>query len=225
MARTPAEKGAERMSSRNTILNKLRAAQQPFTDIPTVTERRAMVPLTDTSPEGLYARFVQEAKGIGCRLYEPTSLSDAIEQLLGIIGTDKTVSAWERQHIPLENLDAALTSAGIRIAAPDDSGVRVGITGADAGLAGTGSVVLISGAGKYRQVSLLPELHVAVMRADAIMAGMEDWIAQQRITGLDEFRRAANIVIVTGPSKTADIAQELILGAHGPKEIHIILIR
>lgn len=213
------------MSSRNSILNKLRATSQPFTHVPPVTERRSMVPLHDKSPEGLYARFVQEAKGIGCSVYEPASPSDAVEQLLGIIGTEKAISAWERHHIPLENLDATLTSAGVRVAAPDDALVRVGLTGADAGLAGTGSLLLASGAGKYRQVSLLPEVHVAVLQADRIIADLEDWFARQRAIGLDEFRRAANVVVVTGPSKTADIAQELILGAHGPKEIHILLVR
>lgn len=51
---------------------------------------------------------------------------------------------------------------------------------------------------------------------------MESWLAQKR---LNDIRAASNVVIISGASRTADIAMELILGMHGPRELHIILLK
>jgi L-lactate dehydrogenase complex protein LldG len=212
------------MSSRNTILKKLRAAQKPFTEIPEVQQRQNMVKLPDTSPDALAERFVLEAKKLGCSIYAVNDDEEAIEQILALVKSEKTVSAWDEAYLPVKGLATALEKSGIRAAGANETSVKYGITGVDSALAATGSLVLISGQGKYRTVSLLPEAHIMLVKAGQIIPDLEAWFVQQRQKGLDDFRRAANTVIVSGPSKTADIAQELILGAHGPKEIHIILM-
>jgi L-lactate dehydrogenase complex protein LldG len=212
------------MSSRNTILKKLRAVQAPFAAIP-APPPLAVVPLADTSPAALSARFVTEAQKVGCFVYEVQQESEAFEQVRYLIGKERKISAWDEAQIPIANFDSALEGAGIVLAGQADAKVRVGVTGIDAALAATGSLILTSGAGKYRQVSLLPDLHIAVMRATQISADLESWFALQRERGLDRFSAPANTVIITGPSKTADIAQELILGAHGPCEVHIVLLK
>ncbi|MEZ4518784.1 MAG: lactate utilization protein [Chloroflexota bacterium] len=102
--------------------------------------------------------------------------------------------------------------------------MRVGLTGADAGLAATGSLVLQSGSGRYRAASLLPPLHIAVLTADRIVPDLENWWTQQRAAGLDQVRQRSNIVVITGPSRTADIAMQLVMGMHGPRELHLILL-
>jgi L-lactate dehydrogenase complex protein LldG len=102
--------------------------------------------------------------------------------------------------------------------------MRVGITGVDAALAATGSLVLAAGVGKHRVTSLLPPLHIAVVRASQIMPDLESWVAMQRAQGLDAFRRMSSVIVISGPSRTADIAMQLIMGMHGPAELHIILI-
>jgi len=134
------------------------------------------------------------------------------------------VLCWDFAHIPLPGLDAALDRAGIAVAPPDDASARVGITGVDAALAATGSLVISSGPGKARQVSLLPLVHIAVVRVDQIVPHMEAWIAALRAAGTDAFAAASSTVIVSGPSRTADIAMELILGMHGPGALHIVLL-
>jgi L-lactate dehydrogenase complex protein LldG len=211
-------------SSRDAILRKLRAAQTPFTDVPPITEPRHTVPLADTSPSALRERFVQEAQVLGCTVYQPESDTVAVGMICDIINTESQVLSWDAAHIPLPGIHDALRTADIQIAAPGDSHVRVGITGADAALAATGSLLLISGTGKYRATSLLPDIHIAVLRSSLIIPDLETWFAHQKEKGLDVFRQASNIVIVSGPSKTADIAQELIKGAHGPRELHIVLL-
>jgi L-lactate dehydrogenase complex protein LldG len=81
--------------------------------------------------------------------------------------------------------------------------------------------MLVSGAATPASVSLVPETHVAVLSARRIVAHMEDaWDllrAERR-----ELPRAVNFV--SGPSRTADIEQTLILGAHGPYRVHVIIV-
>lgn len=213
------------MSSRNVILKKLRAAQKPFTDIPLITQRQNMVPLGDTSPLALYDRFYLEAKKLGCFMYAVNDDEEAIEQVLALVKGEKVVSAWDDAYLSVKGLTTALEKSGIGRSGAGDAAVKYGITGVDAAFAATGSLLLTSGHGKHRTVSLLPDAHIMLVKAGQIIPDMEVWFAQQSQQGLDEFRRAANTLIISGPSKTADIAQELILGAHGPKEIHIVLMR
>jgi L-lactate utilization protein LutC len=69
--------------------------------------------------------------------------------------------------------------------------------------------------------SLLPETHIAVLRRDRIVAGMEDAWAFLR-SGREGLPRAVNFI--SGPSRTADIEQTVTLGAHGPYRVHILLL-
>lgn len=206
-------------SSRDQILRKLRAVEKPFEDVPPIQERRKMVRLDDTSPAGLQARFVKEAETLGCRVYCVGS-GEAFSIMRKLIGYDKSILSWDLRYIPLVGLEDALNGEGITIAEPTDGKVRVGVTGVDAALAATGSLVLSTGEGKYRSTSLLPDLHIAVITPDQLLPDMETWLERER----EGFQESSNIVLVTGPSKTADIAQELIKGAHGPREVHIILV-
>jgi L-lactate dehydrogenase complex protein LldG len=153
-------------------------------------------------------------------VYEVNSPGDALETILELIGDEKRILSWQPQHIPLPDLHPALAQAGISIAAPEDDTVLVGITGVDVALAATGSLVLNSGAGQYRATSLLPDKHIAVVKTSQLVVDVETWIAATKA----EFNKPSNITVITGPSKTADIAQELIIGAHGPRSVHVVLL-
>ncbi len=144
--------------------------------------------------------------------------------LLALLGEDRRLLSWDLAHIPLPGLQAALDHAGIEIAAPEDASVRVGLTGADAALAATGSVILSSGPGKPRTVSLLPDVHIVVITAGQIVPNLETWAADRRAQGLDDFRQTSSVMIISGPSRTADIAMQLVLGAHGPAALHILIL-
>lgn len=212
------------MSSRDTILNKLRAARKPFTDLPPIAERRHMTALADSNLDALRARFIEEAEKVGVYVYPVPDAKAAIGQTLALLGEHKQILAWEAEHLPVKGLLDTLQAQGVTIAAYDDRHAAVGITGADAGLAATGSLVVCSGAGKYRTTSLLPDKHIALLDASRIVADLETWVQQQAQGGAEAFKASSNTVLITGPSKTADIAQELIKGAHGPRQVHIVLI-
>jgi L-lactate dehydrogenase complex protein LldG len=211
------------MSSREQILARLRSREKPFPQVVSPLTYQPMTPLAGDEPT-LLARFISEAEALNAVVHQPRDESQAIQLILDILGTDKTVLAWDWPSIPIPTLPTVFESAQIGVASPRDSDVRVGISGASAALAATGSLVLCSGKGQYRATSLLPPVHIAVITRQQIVPNLEGWIQQQRATGLPAFQQTSNTVIVSGPSRTADIAMELILGMHGPGELHIIIL-
>jgi L-lactate utilization protein LutC len=95
----------------------------------------------------------------------------------------------------------------------------VGVTGAQAGIAETGSLVLDSHAELHRLVSLVPPIHVAILRADAIVGDLG-----AALSALDRSGESGAVTLITGPSRTADIELELVIGVHGPRELHAIVL-
>src|SRR5688572_24027998 len=142
------------MSARDKILGKLREAQKPFDELPAPPPHIYMSRPSDVTPEGLRTRFMAEVKKLSCLPSEHTPAS-AIKYILGVIGEDMSVITWDFEHIALAGLQEALEKKDIQRAEPRDDKVRVGITGADAALAATGSLMMTSGAGKPRIASLL----------------------------------------------------------------------
>jgi L-lactate dehydrogenase complex protein LldG len=96
----------------------------------------------------------------------------------------------------------------------------VGITSTSYALADTGTLVTMAGPGEPRLASLLPPVHVALVPAGVILAGIEELLL--RVPEPDE--GTSSMVFITGPSRTADIEQILVRGVHGPGEIHAIVI-
>lgn len=98
----------------------------------------------------------------------------------------------------------------------------VGITGSFCAIAETGTLMLLSGPATPAAASLLPETHIAVVSADRIVAGMEEaWQRVRQEHGA--LPRAVNFV--SGPSRTGDIEQTIVLGAHGPYRVHIVVVQ
>ncbi len=95
-----------------------------------------------------------------------------------------------------------------------------GITGADYALADTGTLVMIASAENPRLVSLLPPVHIAVMPCSRLLTSLDELLT----TLPDPARLTSSMVLITGPSRTADIEQILVRGVHGPREIHVVLV-
>lgn len=117
-----------------------------------------------------------------------------------------------------EKVASPLEALGISLIQEPDSSVKVGLTGTLAGIAETGSVVLLSGEGDTLKASLLPEVHIALLKRSQLLPTLEKALV------MPEIARAASGVVVTGPSRTADIEMTLTIGVHGPGEIHVFLI-
>ncbi len=101
---------------------------------------------------------------------------------------------------------------------------HVSITGAFAGIAETGTLVMASGPDHPVSLNLLPDTHIVVLREADIVAGYEEvWTRLRERFGKDRMPRTVNTI--TGPSRTGDIEQTIELGAHGPRRLHIVVVR
>jgi L-lactate dehydrogenase complex protein LldG len=87
-------------------------------------------------------------------------------------------------------------------------------------IAETGTLVCVSGASSARGASLIPPVHIAVLEEGQILADLFDYFEQ-----LDPQDLPANVNMITGPSKTADIEGVLVTGMHGPGAVHVVLLR
>ena len=105
------------------------------------------------------------------------------------------------------------------IAEPEDA---VGVSGAFAGIAETGTVMLLSGPECPTTLAFLPETHIVVLGSRYIVGAYEDAWARLRVERPNAMPRSVNWI--TGPSRTADIEQTLFLGAHGPRRLHIVIV-
>jgi L-lactate dehydrogenase complex protein LldG len=148
-----------------------------------------------------------------------------------------SVVAWDRAMIGLPGLDALLAELGARVLDSNIIGsaraaqragldpAPVCISGADAGIAESGTLVLRSGAGRGRLASLIAPVHIAVLRRAQIVRGLGAALALlQERHGKDLFLDSSNLTLISGPSRTGDIELTLTLGVHGPREIHVVLI-
>ncbi len=148
---------------------------------------------------------------------------------------ERTVLSWSADELPVPGLSQTLERSGVTVCAPiddHDGDIRaraaratVGLTGVDAAIATTGTVILASGPGKARVASLLPLRHIVLVPTSKIYPTVEAWVRERRAanslrTLLSESKQ---VVFVTGPSKSADIELTLTLGVHGPRAVHALI--
>jgi L-lactate dehydrogenase complex protein LldF len=157
-------------------------------------------------------QFVEEFTKVGGNIIR-TSTNELTNKAIDFLESRKV------NHIHLEPnvLDiSALQKAGIIFTGEADPAIRVGVTKAICGLADTGSILEADGDGFKLQASLLPEIHLAILKSSDIYPSLADAIHLTRGT--------KSAVFITGPSRTADIEMSLTIGVHGPGEVHIFLV-
>ena len=184
----------------------------------------------------LVTSFSMELEALTGHVHLPANRSaaaDLVQQLALEYAVDSVLS-WNPEELPLPGIWDQLTQAGIKMldsyvpgSGQDRTGVlatlagaQMGLTGAQAGLADTGSLVLVNGPGRSRLASLLPPVHVALLAVGDLYPTMAHFLAGR--PGL--VQEGSNVVVVTGPSRTADIELTLTIGVHGPRHLHVILL-
>lgn len=192
-----------------------------------------------TDPEALAERFKHELERVGGKVYRaaPTEAAATAAAILTDQGLAGTVVRWEDPSLNGLGLDEALNTAGFTVVpfAPGAGGGALvqaaeqavaGITGCDAAIAETGSLVLgsrqleeQSAPGRGRVVSLLPPVHIAIVRLEQLV-----YSALEVFRGLKSAPMPSQVVFVTGPSRSADIENDLSIGVHGPGQVHVILV-
>lgn len=213
-------------AARSRIMARLRAA--PRTDAPA---RPAWTPPT-YAPGERAARFAQVIEAFHAEVHEVTTedwpgrlrviLSNrgvksvlyapaiAAGQRLAAAWADAEAPALVAYDRPIEEMKSTLVH-----------GVDAGITTTLGAIAETGSLVLWPTADEPRLMSLLPPIHVALVEADKVTDNFAGLIAQAGWANA----MPTNAVLISGPSKTADIEQTLAYGVHGPKELIVLVIK
>jgi len=99
--------------------------------------------------------------------------------------------------------------------------IEIGITSCEFLIAHTGSVMVSAAMGGGRQLSVYPPVHVVVARKDQIV----DYLGAAYTNIQNKYGRKlpSQITLITGPSRTADIEKTLVMGAHGPRELHVFI--
>jgi L-lactate dehydrogenase complex protein LldG len=227
-------------NARDVIVSSLREALRGR-GLPDASSHPGAFPLDPTAlstgdPE-LVQRFREELEALTGVVHVVPSATEAVATVLDIVRQRRAnrVLTWSDEWPDCPGFVAALERSGIQVVdfeAPSDATDRrrafdviepiaVGVTGALAGLADTGSLVLAAGQGRSRMASLLPPVHVALLDRSRIYATLPAFLAAH--PGVAD--TTSNLVIVTGPSRTADIELTLTHGVHGPREVHVIVMR
>jgi L-lactate dehydrogenase complex protein LldG len=186
--------------------------------IPSEISTPAPAPTVRPGAQGLLDRFLLEARAVGVETFVEVSASAVRERLANVIGGRRVLS-WSPERLPYD-AGAILTGACFG-SAPlrDQAEAEVGVTGCHAAIAETGSLVLLSGPGSSRTVSLLPPLHVALVRPQDLSFSMSDFFESNAA----RIAEASCCTFVTGPSRTADIELSLTIGVHGPGRVVVII--
>ncbi len=198
-------------------------------------------PFVLPAQEDLAAQFAAELARLAGYPHRCADESQALAEMRSILERHaaREVIAWEAGQIGLPGLDGLLDELSIRVL---DSRIAhrgdgraaqlqvldpatICISGADLGIAESGTLVLRCRPGRGRLASLLAPTHIAVLRRAQLVRGLGAALAQLcEQHGPDIFADSSNLTLITGPSCTGDIEQILALGVHGPSEIHVILI-
>jgi L-lactate dehydrogenase complex protein LldG len=204
------------VTAREEVLARIRAAlaDRPGAPAPDRSYRREMGLARDEVVE----RFVDRVRDYGATVVVTDDPAAAVADALGREGAS-------RVGVP-PDLDANLLPQGVELVRDESLDPRVldGLDGAvttcASGCADTGTIALDGGPGQGRRaLSLVPDLHVCVIRADAIVETVPGLVAALEPSA----REGRPIVLVSGPSATSDIELERVEGVHGPRRLVVVV--
>jgi len=179
-------------------------------------ERKKLPPVKiETIPTKLIDledQFMDELKALGgeCHPCKPSELTERILALLQARGIGKVMVD--------KKAGETLSGSNLELVHQPDPTCRGGVTRVAAGLADTGSLLVTAGEGELLSASLLAEVHIAILNRSDLHASLPDVLNTKIV------RQAASAVIISGPSRTADIEMTLTIGVHGPGELIVLLV-
>ena len=157
-------------------------------------------------------QFVKEFTAVGGNLNR-TNANELTNKVIDLLSSKGIAQI----HLGSNVLDQdALQRMGIKISHTPDPSIRVGVTKSVCGLADTGSILEMDGEGRSLHASLLPEIHIALLRESEILPSLDN--------AIHLMHESKSAVFITGPSRTGDIEMSQTIGVHGPGEVHVFLV-
>jgi L-lactate dehydrogenase complex protein LldG len=220
---------ADRAGFLDNIRHRTRSGQYKPTNAPDAAWTRTPErPFTSERIEDPPSRFLEELDALGGHGERVANMDEARDHVVTLARERgaKLLVRWDVED--LERMDGALGEAGVEVAAWRDiedfrevaGGADIGLTTAEWAIAETGSLVLESGPGKGRTVTLLPPTYVAVVPVDRVLRTVPEAIERYAGSG----GLPANVCFHTGPSRSGDIEMSLAIGVHGPGDVHVLLV-
>jgi len=148
-------------------------------------------------------QFKESVESVAGHCIITTDVTDTLKRILAELKTERVASSDNPPN------------------AQEIFGFDVGISNAQAGIAETGTLVLDSARERHRLVSLVPPVHIAIIKASAIVETLGEALALLR----NDKAISPAITFITGPSRTADIELTLAIGVHGPQQLYVIVDR
>jgi L-lactate dehydrogenase complex protein LldG len=203
--------------ARTAILTRIRQAQRTGR-IPVASEPVRVPAFVARTPEEELRRFVTELTALGVEPHvEPTAEDVRARVVAAVEG--RPVFSWDPAWLPYDVGSVLVDAIHGESSRATQAAAGIGVTGCDAALADTGSLVLLTGPGRPRAASLLPPIHLAVVRLADLRSGAEEYFRDRA----DAIAAAVCCTFVTGPSRTADIELTLTLGVHGPGRVIVVV--
>jgi len=209
--------------SRDNVLHRVRtalgrSAGQPVEPPPPV---RLNVP--EAGVESRIAVFCERVEALAGKTHRAASLEDARTYVKSVVAGRKSAAS----NAPVLRECGITAIAGVESGITDPVELRAlcasascGITGADYALADTGTLVMLASPQEARLISLLPPVHIAIVEHERLLTGLDELLAILPHPA----EQTSSMVLITGPSRTADIEQILVRGVHGPGEIHVVVV-
>ncbi len=209
--------------SRENMLHKVRtalgrASGEAIADAPPV---RFCIPEMD--PQARAASMLARVEALAGKTFRATTPEDARTYVSTVLAGRSAVAS----NAPFLAACGITALPGVQSGFTDAGDLRalcaiagVGITSADYALADTGTLVMLSSPAEARLVSLLPPVHIALVPAARLLSGLDELFTILPHPSA----QTSSMVLITGPSRTADIEQILVRGVHGPGEIHVVLV-
>jgi L-lactate dehydrogenase complex protein LldG len=209
--------------ARETILHRVRTAlgRSAGQDPPPAPPARIRIP--DVSLEERIQNFRTALEALAGHVFVADSPAGALSYVAALIEGKSAVAS----NAPLLAEIGVPSLPGVHAGIEEREELRrlcasadFGVTGADYALADTGSLVMISSKEEARMISLLPPVHIALVRKERLLTSLDELFAVEPVPSA----RTSSMVIITGPSRTADIEQMLVRGVHGPGQVHAIIV-
>lgn len=211
------------MSSRALILNRIQTALRRGARRPTPSAPDHV--FTRIPSDNLLSRFEKEftaLRGIFYRATDPEAARAWLLQISSEHGWKRIATSPECDAAKVGRILNAMVLTGEGDCGKQLDGIDLGITTCECLLAFTGSVVLTSQSGFGRTLSILPPAHLVVARRSQLLADLGE--AYRQLHNRHARMWPSMISIITGPSRTADIEKIIVLGAHGPRKLFLLLL-
>jgi L-lactate dehydrogenase complex protein LldG len=213
-------------TARNSILSKLRSAQNSPAFEPSLY---SVLEEKKWSPSERIQKFKQVTEAVNTQVFETTSktwLNDLkalleeknISELMYGPATDLALEieqSWGKTQTKLALYNDAIESCKEKLFS-----VEAAITTSLGAIAETGSLIILPTKEEPRLLSLTPPIHIAIVKADRFFNTFYEALETENFAD----HMPTNLLLISGPSKTADIEQELCYGVHGPKELFIFIV-